>query len=408
MKKTYFWNTLGSGLNSFNSLFFLIIVTRINGTKDAGIFTLCFATACLAFIAAVYTGRAYQVTDSDKGVKDCDYVYHRLSSSLLTIVLIILFGLISGYTKEKMLILILLTISKIIEAICDVFHGVLQKNERLDLVGISLFVRALSNVTVFLLTDYLSEDIFLACLSLVITDLLILIFVDINNCKKYKIEKKLNKNSIIKIYKLGFFTFFFTLISSYILNIPRYALDYILDEKYQTIFGIIVMPATLIYLLNQFILQPLIMTLKKHYEEDMTNFISLILKIIKIVVIIGLLCIVGAYFIGIDFLNIVYGINLNKYLIDLIIILFGAIPYAISNILSNALIITRHTKIQLYIYLFTAVVSALASYLFVKYLGFTGAAISYLFTMTLLLILYIISFYMLIIRKKEIFYERKN
>ena len=29
--KNFVWNILGTGFNSFNSLFFLIIVTRING-----------------------------------------------------------------------------------------------------------------------------------------------------------------------------------------------------------------------------------------------------------------------------------------------------------------------------------------------------------------------------------------
>ena len=30
-RKNFIWNVLGTGLNAFNSLFFMIIVTRING-----------------------------------------------------------------------------------------------------------------------------------------------------------------------------------------------------------------------------------------------------------------------------------------------------------------------------------------------------------------------------------------
>ena len=30
-KKNFIWNTLGTGLNAFNSLFFMIIATRVNG-----------------------------------------------------------------------------------------------------------------------------------------------------------------------------------------------------------------------------------------------------------------------------------------------------------------------------------------------------------------------------------------
>ena len=34
LKKNVIWNTLGLTFNSFNSLFFLIIINRINGIDD--------------------------------------------------------------------------------------------------------------------------------------------------------------------------------------------------------------------------------------------------------------------------------------------------------------------------------------------------------------------------------------
>ena len=36
--KNVIWNRIGASLTAFTSLFFAIIVTRINGTNDAGIF----------------------------------------------------------------------------------------------------------------------------------------------------------------------------------------------------------------------------------------------------------------------------------------------------------------------------------------------------------------------------------
>ena len=62
-RKNILWNIIGATTNAFNSLLFTIIVTRINGTNDAGIFTYAFATACLLYVIGVYLGRTYQVTD---------------------------------------------------------------------------------------------------------------------------------------------------------------------------------------------------------------------------------------------------------------------------------------------------------------------------------------------------------
>ena len=62
-KSNFIWNILGTGLNAFNSLFFMICVTRINKTTNAGIFTLAFSTACILNVIGTYAGRVYQVTD---------------------------------------------------------------------------------------------------------------------------------------------------------------------------------------------------------------------------------------------------------------------------------------------------------------------------------------------------------
>ena len=53
MKKNFIWNIIGSGVNAFTSLFFMIIVTRINGINDAGIFTFAYATASFLNIIGI-------------------------------------------------------------------------------------------------------------------------------------------------------------------------------------------------------------------------------------------------------------------------------------------------------------------------------------------------------------------
>ncbi len=41
---------IGTTLNSFNSMFFMIIITRINGTEDAGLYTLVFQSSAYYII----------------------------------------------------------------------------------------------------------------------------------------------------------------------------------------------------------------------------------------------------------------------------------------------------------------------------------------------------------------------
>lgn len=41
----------------------MMVVTRINGLANSGVFTLAFSLACLLCLIGGYEGRVYQVTD---------------------------------------------------------------------------------------------------------------------------------------------------------------------------------------------------------------------------------------------------------------------------------------------------------------------------------------------------------
>lgn len=66
----------------------------------------------------------------------------------------------------------------------------------------------------------------------------------------------------------------------------------------------------------------------KKYKE----FKNIIFKILGILVVLGIIVELGAATVGIPILGIVYAIDLNAYVLDLIIIIFGAILYAIAGV----------------------------------------------------------------------------
>ena len=393
-KKSFIWNTIGSGLNSFNSLLFMIIVTRINGIKDAGVFTLCFATSCMLYVIAIYSGRTYQVTETDKEVTDNEYIINRFLSSSIMLIISILWSIFNDYNIYKTIILIMLCVFKITEAIADVLYGILQKNDRLDLVGKSLFIKSSLNIILFALINFFTKKLILACLSLSIINILVIIIYDLKYVRKYK-EKIVKKdfNIVLKIFTFGFYTFLYTLIANYLVNIPRYAIDKTLTIEYQTIYGILIMPASIIMLANMFIIQPVITSLKQHYiDNNNKQFTKLALKIISYTAIIGIGCIILANFFGIIFFKIVYGLDLSKYKISLLIIIFGATLYTISSVFFFFLLIMRETKIQVLIYTIACCVAYISSSILVEKYRIDGGAYSYIIMMTVLLIIYIITF----------------
>lgn len=391
-KKNFLWNSIGSTVVSFTSLLFLIIVTRINGVDDAGIFTFAFTLACMLQVISNYGGRNYQVTEPNSKITDSDFFYSRIITSLLMIIGGIIFVAINRYDLYKTIIIFLLIIFRIVESYQEIFYAVIQKNEQLYKVGISLLIKGVLSIILFLIIDWITKDLILSVISMIISYLLIFIFYDLFNLKQAKFKlSKFDYKKINNILTGAFFVFSLTLLTQYVMNSSKFAIDILLPNESQTIFGILIMPATLMLLCSQFMIQPFLTDFAKLTKKKQTKNLNILtIKLSVALLIIGIVVVILGLLIGIPILNIIYGLNLDDYLWHLIIILIGSILFGLSYILSNVLIAMRKTSMQALIYLIGSAFTLVVSYCLVKNISLDGAAISYALTMLLILILYLL------------------
>lgn len=392
LKKNFIWNTIGALFNSFTSLFFMIIITRINGVDSAGIFTFAFSTACLFQAIGTYAGRVYQVTENNKKITDNDYIYNRFATCLIMLLVGFVFSFIKGYSGYKISIIMILVLFKAIESFSDSIYGIIQKSNMLYKVGFSLFIKGIFGLLAFLVVDFFTKDIILSSFALIIVNLFIIFIYDYFNIKKCKFMfAKPNLNGIKLIFTFGFYTFFFNFLNQYLINASKYSIDSYLSSKYQTIFAIIIMPATIIALAAQFLVAPFLIQLKDKLKKgDYNKFNKQVKKIVLYLSGIGLVAIFIAFILGIPFLELIYGIELEQYLIHLLIIILGAVFYGLSYILSSALTTLRSTFSQAIVYIITSIFAFIISEILVKNIGLLGATISYGLSMLLLLLLYFI------------------
>lgn len=399
MKKNVLWNAIGTTFNSFNSLFFMIIVTRLNGMSDSGVFTLAFSLACLFCLLAGYEGRVFQVTDTSGEFNDREYILHRYFTSFLAILIVVGYGMIMKYDRFQMLVVFELCLMKILEMLADVYYGILQKNSRLYQVGFSLFIKAILSVLTFFVVDLLTRNLVIACACLDLIWLLILFIYDIPKARKCISKDPVSFKKSMKIFKSGFFAFSILFLSIYLVNAPKYALDGRVDSSLQAVFGIILMPATFLSLAVQYIIQPVLNNLASFFADNqIQKFRKTVQKVVFMIGCIGLPILVVAFFLGIPVLNILYNIDISNYRNELMFILLGAIFYSISTLLSAALTTVRHTFVQFVVFLVSSVFGFVISILLIHSFGITGASIAYLLIMVFQLLLYIGS-YFLIMRK---------
>lgn len=391
-RKNFIWNILGTGLNAFISLFFMIIVTRINGVDQAGIFTLAFSTACILYSVGIYAGRIYQVTELNNKISDKDFIVNRILTSSSMILFLIVFCIYKNYNYEKSIIFLLLTIYKALEAFGDVLHGILQKNERLDMVGKSLFMKSIIGIIVFFMINIFTNSIILSISLMIVSNICVMIFYDFRKVYKYvNFKIKINIKNVLGILKNGFFIFAISFLGMYVLNAPKYSIDSYLTENMQTIFGIIIMPATIIGLVSQFLIHPYINQIVELFKKrDLKHLNKLMLKIIFMVVIFGILSSILAYLFGTQILSAIYGVNLSDYKIGLVIIIISATLYTIGTIYSSILTTVRETFSQFIIYCMVSVFAYVLSSILTKNIGVNGAICAYFLIMFLQCISYLI------------------
>ena len=400
LKKDYFWNTLGTSLFSFNSLFFMIIVTRFNSLSDAGIFSFAYATAGIINYFALYSGRTYQISNTNEKFTGSLYIVTRYLTAFFALLISIVFVVINGYPLNKAIVILLLCIVKCLEAVSDVYYGILQGHSKLYIAGKSMTYKSLISVIGFIIIDLLTRNLIVSCFYLLIVNIAVLILYDIRNTSKFMhIVKDFKKSSIILLLRVSSYTFLFTLTVTVIMNLPRYFIDFFLNDSDQAIYGIISMPATFVMLFSQFILQPSLVSLSNHYKrKEKRNFNKVVFKISSLILVSMVVILPVAYILGVPVLEFVYGVELSEYTFLLLLVILGSAFYAVSNVLLNSLIVVHCNKEQLYVQVFILIISLVICYFLVNYLGINGGLLSYFSILALQFIVYVF-FYRFVIEK---------
>ena len=379
-KKDYIWNSIGSFLQSAISPILLIIITRLNGVGDSGLFSFAMSLSVVFWAISLWGGRTYQVSDVKKEFSSGDYIVVRFISSLIVAVFSISFCILSGYDLIKTELIMVLVSFKILESIADSMYGVLQIHNKLYIVGISLTMKSVFGFMLFTLVDILTKNIVYGALSIFIVNIAVVIFYDIPWMKHVE-SVGLTKKNIMqagKIMKKTAEVFVVVFLTMFSLNIPRYFLD---KYHYDQIgyFGIMAMPITLLTLFISFVLQPNVVNLSELLKKKkIKEFTKIVSKIDFITFTLGILFVVSSYLIGVWVLNTVFGIDINNFRIDLTIMVIGAVANAFVSIYVNLLIILRRFKGQFYTLLVTNILAVILSVYLIDRLAMLGSVLVFM------------------------------
>lgn len=384
VKSAYLWNTSAAMLNAFQTVFILMLISRIDPVIDAGIFTIAFAIGNLMLSIGKFGVRQFQVSDVKETYSFKEYVFLRI----LTCVLMILafsayvgyYYAVGAYSTEKCLVILLVCMTKVVDAVEDVLHGMLQQHIRLDIAGKILTIRIASYIIVYLVIYAATQNLLMASLIALAVSVVQFLILNYIAFKDFAIQWKQGVKWF-QIWNLGrecFPLFIASYLVIYIGNAPKYAIDKVMSSEAQACFTYIFMPVFVISLLSQFVYQPVIskMALLWH-EKNIPLLKKMIFKQISLIIVLSAAAVLGGYILGVPVLSIIYGVNLEAYKTPLVILLFGGGALAFVNFLQMIITIARKQNWLIIGYLLAFFVFLFFGKIVVEYYGIVGISTFY-------------------------------
>ena len=427
------WNSLGSTMYGVNSFIMLLVVSSNVDATEVGYFGIAFTTAQLMYIVGLLGTNHYQQTDYHEKYSLGDYKKAKLFACILMIIGSSAVIFFMNFTGVKILYTYLLTVLMLVNAVADMYQNVFFQKNRLDLSGGALFYRTLWSLVAFVLTATVSKSIICAIIIQVVVNIAVTMYyvkryvpiiasefsnngksaafknqstenqsIDRNDGKDIKSEKKYWK---LIIECLPLFVSLFLM--NVLLNASKYGIEFLMDDETQGYYNMVFIPLQVINLFSQFIFKPLFNKYSRIIEERKYSLLyKLIVSQVLGVAVFAILCAIVANICGISILGMLYGKDVSAYKQTLLYVIYGGGIFAITQLFYYVMVILREQiKIMIIYVIGTTVASISAVFLIIKD-GINGAALSLIVTISVVLVLYIVTFVSVVENRRR--YEKDN
>lgn len=387
-REKFLWNMAGSMCNALSSMVLLTFVTRAAGSVQGGIFSLAFSTAQLLSTIGCFETRVIQVTDVEQKYKFPVYLTFRLLTCLAMMAGAVGYA---GFQGEKAFVILLICFYKAVDSVSDSFQGLFQQRLRIDLSGRALATRVVFCTIVFGAAIFLTGNLTVSSILMVGACIFWFWFHDVRICPYFEKpglawDLRAMRGLFGECLPLCIGSFMI----NYVVNAPKYAIDTYWGDEVQNYYGFLMMPAFVINLFSLFVFRPLLTTLAIHWNaRNFRGFRSIIVKCVLWVLLLTAGAVVGAYLLGIWFLNLFSGLHLDPYRMDLVLIMLGGGMNALIMLFYNILAVMRRQYLVMGGYTVGFICSLFLAPVLVRHFEIRGAAASYVIPMSVIVLVFL-------------------
>ena len=246
-KQKMFLNTIGTVVLLFAQWLISVLIVRMGGYADAGIFSLAMSVSNIFAFLANYGIRNYQVADNKKMFSQQQYLYARAITSGISFLFAAVYLSVGSYTEEEKIAIFLYLVYSNVNVVSDTLLGTLQVYGKLEFSGYSNVLRGFCCFLGFIFTYIVSQNLILSLAIMAAFSLLVTILYDGPRYLRYeKLWEKFEWKKEKQILKICFSLMLSNVLPIIVTSIPRVLINQKYGQTQSGYFSSIFTPTVLI------------------------------------------------------------------------------------------------------------------------------------------------------------------
>lgn len=374
IKQNMLWNSLGSLINLGCTWLISVLIVRLSTDYyTAGVYSLAISVYGIFSAVGQYRMYTYQISDVTNENTTGEYFTFRLITAILSIVLSLFYAVVTC-SPSTLLAIALYAVYKALCLCLDVLHACDQRNNRMDVLGISLALQGVVSLVLFAIVFCLTQSLELTLIGMTVGVALVGLFYTYPQTRAFgpiQVGITLQKAKYLFIHCLPIVLA--ALAASATGYVPRQYLAAVMGEEALGIYASVAAPVAIIQMGASYIYNPLMGYFAQRYAaKDRSGFIKIFLLATFAIVLIGIVCAIVLQVAGRFLLVLVYGDSIAEYTYLLIPLVFLAFLTGYQWFINDLLISLRNFKSTFVGSLLPLLTVLVAMVPAVKFLGMNG------------------------------------
>lgn len=388
LRKNVAWSLVGNVVYAASQWAMLVILAQLTSPLAVGQFALGMALTAPVVLLLNLQLRAAQATDARGAYEFRDYLALRLTAVALSLVVVIAAALVAGYRRETVFVVVGIALAKCAESITDVFHGLFQRHERMELIAKSCIAKSALSLGAFSAGIYFTGDVAWGVAGLAAAWTAMLVGYDIpqamrlsrqDPAKPIDLRPRWRGRPLLQLVRVTLPLGLASMLIALNTNLPRYFLEHFLGEKSLGIFAalayFVIAGSTAVGAVAESAMPRLA---NHHARGDSAEYGRLLGKLLAVAVVVGVLGVGVTLLAGRLLLQVVYGAEYAAAAPAFVWIMAAGLLTYVASVLSNGLLAARRFAEQLMLLACVALVMAGACAVLVPQFGLVGAALALL------------------------------